>query len=1444
MGAALLLGTAALVAWVVARRPDRLTILTGVTVLALAFFAAPTRVHERYLFPFFGLAAILVAFSWRWRIAYAVAGVATFLNMYVVLVAFYPDNPHVSDWLGIGGALREPLVVWAIVLLHTGAFAWGLAQLRGGAHRSLAAELESGARDTAPEETEALPAIRPAPGPALARGMAAAATVKAATLGGRPPAPGVAPARAPRRVPAWYDRPSWTDMGPIAWLRARVGETPIRPDRSAGLAGERGGRLDRLDLFLVVVLVVGALALRMYRVGDPPRMHFDEVYHARTAAEFLQDWRYDMPHDIYEWTHPHLAKYAMALGIVAFAGHDVDTASSLGVSVDDAAIEPRREDPAGGGARTGERMWVVTGSELIAYDLVTRRMEARWAVPGAISVAFDDQSLQLLVGTEGGDLLALDTGALGTGSDPANPGVEPAPVVTLDGPVTRIAPFQDGSHAAVVTGADTVSTVDVDGGEVTGTARIAGVTDVAGVSDVQALMAVPAAVTDADAAAAKLVELIGGDEAAYRSALTSTDDASVLLASTDVEDHRSILDGLAKDAASLAGVEYQAVPTVAVTGSDGLTFLDSAGRTTSSVALTGAAGLAQVTGVDDGAQLYVTTTDATTGEPEITVVAITGEKADAGPEQIDDFALPAAGTRVVYDDASELVEVLGGRPDADGSTVYVIEPHGRSVFADHAVPFGAVALALDHNALYPSSSHGSLLAFGAGGEAASMDVGSYQLAWRLPGVILGALTVAVLYLLARVLFRRRSVALLAGTFVVLDGMFFVQSRIAMNDVYTAFFILSAYLLFAWMWLNSERTKRAFWVVAPVMGVLLGLALASKWVAAYAIGALGILWLMRSALGRVVLIAGMIAVTALLGWMALSVPADSTGAGNLPFVLIMIGLTMATVAITVYRPIEWSDDEVRFAVAAPAALGILLAFTAMAAGKAETTFTLGSLTFTPIEVGFALVVVGLLAYVAFAAGGRLGVGPMAKHAGAEAPAGGPPAASPAPDGWVRLGWGLGLPAAWMVVSLLVIPLAVYVALYLPWAFDGNAQIVAGFPAGHTGETLVELTTRMYDYHNGLTAAHAASSPWWAWPLNLKPVWFYQGSYAENTAASIYDAGNLVIWWLGIPAMVFVAFQAYRRRSLSLALILVAFLAQWVSWARIDRAAFQYHYYTSLPFVVLALGYFVAEIWHGASRRTWLLARASAAAALMGAVILWLVRLPVLCRLAGVESVNAGSQACVLSTQGSLVVTPATAAMVVVLLVTGGALIWQLVSLGRPRADGRGLTSRDLVSVVLTAVAGGVALVFARQLPDAEPVFSMGGIVPELIALLIAVPLGLVALQVLTARDARRFAVGVVVAAATWFVVLYPNISALPMPASLVNAYQGLLPTYLYAFQFAVDTIPRPETTFADPKFLVLAAFLVVACGVVAYAAWAWRQALAQGPEEGGEDTGPASEAGPA
>ena len=94
-----------------------------------------------------------------------------------------------------------------------------------------------------------------------------------------------------------------------------------------------------------------------------------------------------------------------------------------------------------------------------------------------------------------------------------------------------------------------------------------------------------------------------------------------------------------------------------------------------------------------------------------------------------------------------------------------------------------------------------------------------------------------------------------------------------------------------------------------------------------------------------------------------------------------------------------------------------------------------------------------------------------------------------------------------------------------------------------------------------------------------------------------------------------------------------------------------------------------------------------------------------------------------------------------------------------------------------------------------------------------------------------------AAGVWFVVLYPNISALPLPSTLVNAYQGLLPTYLYAFQFAVNTLDRSGAiSFADAEFVLLLVFLAVACAVVAYSTWVWRMAAATRPRRRAADAG--------
>ena len=449
VGALAFLIVAALVLWLVARRPDRLTILGALAVLALAFFVLPTRVHERYLFPFAAIAAILAAVSLRWRIAYVLSSLATLANMYAVLAYLYPDNPRIDDWLGIGETLTSFWGVAIAALTQAAVLAWAFFQLREDAVEDLADDVALAGRDGEgsrlgrwlgrPEPEPDIDDLEPGapepsggervrPGPsrqlpgwASAFAGAGAPASRLVPAGAGAAAGGAGAGRAgagaaaaggaigaavprdddgevdPRVLPSW-EQPGGAPMGPVAWFRARMADRPVRADQSRELDRERGGRLDKLDLWFLALLAIGLLTVRMWRLPEPYQMHFDEVYHPRTATEFLQHWEYGISHEIYEWTHPHLAKYAMALGLMAFGEDEVGATSRLGVAVLDATVEPRRDESLDASAVEGDRLWIATGSEVRAYDLGTRRLAATLDLPGAVAVAYDRQEYTLYAG--------------------------------------------------------------------------------------------------------------------------------------------------------------------------------------------------------------------------------------------------------------------------------------------------------------------------------------------------------------------------------------------------------------------------------------------------------------------------------------------------------------------------------------------------------------------------------------------------------------------------------------------------------------------------------------------------------------------------------------------------------------------------------------------------------------------------------------------------------------------------------------------------------------------------------------------------------------------------------------------------------------------------------------------------------------------------------------
>jgi hypothetical protein len=1440
VGALLMLIVFAAVCIAVARRPDRLTLLTGLVILSVAFFVLPTRVHERYLFPFIAVGAILAAFSWRWRAAYVVLSLTMFLNMYVVLTTLYPDNPGISDWLGIGSAIRGQGGVTIVALTTLAAALWTFVQLRPAAERRLRRDLIDSAIDDEVLEDDPADAARDVR--AETDGPAFPVDWPRQAAGG-----GSAPLRAKRlstfalstaaepAAPTWTSPPSFVELGPWGWFRAKLAERPIRADRSRGLHDEPGGRFDRLDLWLLTVLVVSILGIRMFRLSEPYQMHFDEVYHARTATEFLQDWRYGISHDIYEWTHPHLAKYAMAAGLVVLGDDRVSATSELGVPVLDAVIEPRHDDPTMPNGRAGDRVDIVTGSELRSYDLLSRNLVATIPIDGARAVAFDATASQLFVGSSDGSIVTIDVASLDAvrSQSASTPVAEAVAFGHVDGEIKRLFLPDDGGALLVATADNRLTTLDATSAEVLGTAQLDGIADLAPGGTSPTLVGTPGAVADPTAAASTIAQLLGGNAATYQQRLAGTGDRITVagISSTDLRDKVQA----AIDDGRLAGLRVESLPQVAVADAKGVQLIDPAtGQLTATVSIGGPAHGLALTTVDDS-KLYVTTEpDAgTTAKGRIAIVAVSGDAAKNGPTLVESMEMPGPVSRIAYDDATEMVHVLGRTPDGSAATIYVIEPHARAVYADARLSIEPTAWAVDVARPYPTDDREQILVFDGAGTTASVDVGQHEFAWRLPGVLAGAAMAGFLYLLARILFRRRSIALLVGVMSLADGMLFVQSRIGMNDAYVGLGIVAAYTLFAAIWTGVWRHRGAFWIAMPMIGVFLGLGLASKWVALYAMGGIALLILVRSALGRFVTIASLIAMTAILGYLSINVPAGSLG--NLPFVAIMVGLTLVAVVANVLHPLAWSLDEIRFAIGGPVALGGLIALAAIGTGKAEASLTLGSIQATPLEIALAFAALGLGVWLLFVLAARFGFGPFAPPPDPDAPAAllPPPAPPPAAD-WLRPGARFGLPLVWMIACLAILPIGLYVLSYVPWAFIDSHQLFDGWPPGHTGQTLLKLTGDMYAYHNNLATPHAAQSPWWAWLFDFKPVWFYQEGLAGNTTAAIYDAGNLVIWWLGLPALGFAAWQAFARRSLPLALITIAFACQWVSWARIDRAAFQYHYYTSLPFLILALAYFLSELWHGASRRTWLMARLTAGVAVLGPALFWIFDRP-LCGFVGVDRAVPGSAACppiipqfLLTTQTLATAVVVGLSVLVVVRLMGRLQVDDAMDAGRSGTDG-GISpsSRTLLLLVATAVGTILLTVLIRQvLPDTN-LLAWDRIPVEPVALILSIPAILIATFVATARDARRFVVGAVVAIIAWFAVVYPNISALPLPTAIANIYQGVLPTYLYAFQFPVSTVPRNVTfQLFGPVPLLLAGSVIFLSVVVAYSAWVWRLALAE------------------
>ena len=164
----------------------------------------------------------------------------------------------------------------------------------------------------------------------------------------------------------------------------------------------------------------------------------------------------------------------------------------------------------------------------------------------------------------------------------------------------------------------------------------------------------------------------------------------------------------------------------------------------------------------------------------------------------------------------------------------------------------------------------------------------------------------------------------------------------------------------------------------------------------------------------------------------------------------------------------------------------------------------------------------------------------------------------------------------VAFYVVIPFAIYFASYTPYyLYEAAKSTDAPCGVGGMLRTFGRYQEFMYSYHSGLNATHPYQSSWYQWPFTAKPMWYYFNSYANGRFVSTISAsGNPAVWWVSsLCAAALLVLRAIKRvkPDRALQIFCVGALANYLPWVLVTRCTFIYHFFATVPFLLMAAVY---------------------------------------------------------------------------------------------------------------------------------------------------------------------------------------------------------------------------------------------------------------------------------
>lgn len=408
--------------------------------------------------------------------------------------------------------------------------------------------------------------------------------------------------------------------------------------------------------------------------------------------------------------------------------------------------------------------------------------------------------------------------------------------------------------------------------------------------------------------------------------------------------------------------------------------------------------------------------------------------------------------------------------------------------------------------------------------------------WRFAGTFFGVLILAVLYVFAKRIFRRTDYAFITAAMFAADGMHFAQTRIATIDTYALFFTLMMFL-FMGDYIAEDFEKRPYWkknALLGLSGLMFGLGVASKWTCLYSGAGLAVLYFgdliynfVRIARER----------RRQVKEERKKLPVNVLAYAPVLFVFGVIVLHLSG---------RWLNaDDYQFRSYANGQY-------VMRTNAQYGVDTINKIFLQPWFYGTLLILIGvsIASAVVFRAVFRK-----------------------REDVDLSLNDLLMTPV-WCCLFFILIPIAIYfVTNYCYYIKDGNTTLSAML------ETLWRKQESMYRYHADLDATHLCQSMWYQWPLAQKSVWFYSGypSYINGAGkevkllSNISSTGNSAVWYVSAFGAVFAVVEWFKnpacRKDRAFIVVFVGILAGLLPWALVTRCVFLYHYFSTIPFMML-------------------------------------------------------------------------------------------------------------------------------------------------------------------------------------------------------------------------------------------------------------------------------------